>query len=186
VCCGTKRLTEIACPPTCGYLQSARQHPAVAVRRREQREVLFFASGLRDTSERQRTIFAFLQTVILKHAAASTPPLQDRDVRDAAAALAATFETAARGIIYEQQPASLPAQHLAADLRRQIEQTLHASERPLDRDLATALRRTETLAAQAATQLEGGETAYLEFLNRRLSRHDDPERENSGPLIVRG
>jgi hypothetical protein len=184
VCCGTKRLTEIACPSTCGYLQIARQHPPVAVRRRDQRELMFFASGLRGTSERQRTIFAFLQTAILKHAARAVPQIHDRDVAEAAGALAGTFETAAKGIIYEQQPASLPAQRLASDVRQQIEQTLHASERPLDRDLATALRRTEMLAMQAATQLEGGETAYLEFLNRRLSRHDEPEPENSGPSLI--
>ena len=30
VCCGTKRLVEIRCPATCGYLQSARVHPAAS------------------------------------------------------------------------------------------------------------------------------------------------------------
>jgi hypothetical protein len=189
VCCGTKRLTEIRCPPTCGYLQSARTHPAAAVRRRDDRELRFFASVLHGTSEQQRAIFAFLQTVIARHAASATPPLRDREVADAAAALAASFETASRGIIYDQQPTSLPAQRLAADLREQIEKALHASERPVDRDLAVALRRTETMAAHAMTELEGGATAYLEFLERKIARSEEkgeaaPEQPSN--LIIPG
>jgi hypothetical protein len=173
VCCGTKRLTEIRCPPTCGYLHSARTHPAAAVRRRDERELHFFASVLHGTTEKQRAIFAFLQTVIARHAANAVPRLVDRDVVDAAGALAGSFETASRGIIYDQQPTSLPGQRLAADLRQQIEQTLHASERPLDRDLAVALRRTEAMATHAATELDGGATAYLEFLERKIGKGEE-------------
>lgn len=189
VCCGTKRLTEIACPPTCGYLQSARSHPAAAVRRRDQRELMFFASVLAGTTEKQRAIFAFLQTVISRHASTAMPRLLDKDVADAAGALAASFETAARGIIYDRQPTSLPAQRLAADLRKQIEETLHPSERPVDRDLAAALRRTETMAARSAAELDGGTTAYLQFLERKISKGDE-KREETRPepsnLIIPG
>jgi hypothetical protein len=32
VCCGTKRLTEIACPPDCGYLSTARTHLETAAK----------------------------------------------------------------------------------------------------------------------------------------------------------
>lgn len=189
MCCGTKRLSEIACPPTCGYLQSARTHPPVATRRRDERELMFFASILQGTTEKQRTIFALLQTVIAGHAATASPAISDRDVADAAGALAATFETAARGIIYEQQPTSLSAQHLAADLRRQIEQALRPSERPVDRDLAAALRKTEAMATQAASSLDGGSTAYLRFLGRKIGkpgegREEKPEQPTN--LIIPG
>jgi class 3 adenylate cyclase len=44
--------------------------------------------------------------------------LNDDDVADAAGALAATFETAARGVIYEHAPESLVARRLADDLDR--------------------------------------------------------------------
>jgi hypothetical protein len=189
VCCGTKRLSEIRCPPTCGYLHSARSHPAAAVRRRDERELMFFASALQGTTEKQRAIFAFLQTVIARHAAGAVPHLLDKDAADAAGALAATFETAARGIIYEQQPTSLPSQRLAADLRQQIEQTLHASERPVDRDLAVALRATETMAKHAATELEGGSTAYLQFLERKIGKGEEkrePAPEQPSNLIIPG
>lgn len=188
VCCGTKRLTEIRCPQTCGYLQSARSHPAAAVRRRDERELSFFAMELRGTTEQQRAIFAFLQTVIARHAANAIPKLADRDVVDAAGALAASFETAARGIIYDQQPTSLPGQRLSAEIRQQIEQTLHASERPLDRDLAVALRRTESTASHAAAELDGGPTAYLQFLERKIGNGEEkpdprPEQPPSNLII---
>ncbi len=189
VCCGTKRLTEIACPPSCGYLQSARSHPPAATRRREQRELLFFASILQGTTEKQRAIFALLQTVIARHAAGTLPRPLDRDVADAAGALAASFETATRGIIYDQQPTSVAAQRLAADLRQQIEQALHPSERPVDRDLAAALRCTETMAARAATELEGGAIAYLQFLERKIGKPDetrDAKAEQPSNLIIPG
>lgn len=189
MCCGTKRLTEIACPPTCGYLQSARSHPAVATRRRDERELVFFASILKETTEKQRAMFALLQTVIAAHAAAASPPLVDRDVADAAGALATTFETAARGIIYEQQPTSLAAQRLAADLRRQIEQALHPSERPVDRDLALVLRRTETMATQAGSSIDGGATAYLQLLARKIGKpgsSPDAKPDHTSNLIIPG
>lgn len=189
MCCGTKRLTEIRCPPTCGYLQSARSHPAAAVRRRDERELRFFASVLQGTTEKQRAIFALLQTVIARHASSAIPKLVDKDVVDAAGALAASFETASRGIIYEQQPTSLPGQRLAADLRQQIEQALHASERPVDHDLAVALRRTETMATEAASELDDGPTAYLQFLERKIGKGEEKREEKpeqSSNLIIPG
>lgn len=189
VCCGTKRLVEITCPPTCGYLRSAKSHPAVAVRRREERELLFIASALHTTSERQRTLFAFLQTAIVQHAATAMPRPIDRDVADAAAALAVTFETAAKGIIYEQQPASIPAQRLVQELRDRIEKSLRPSDRPIEADLAVALRKTEALATRAAAELEGGESAYLEFLHRRMAGSEAAQKEGPAiepPLIISG
>lgn len=183
-CCGSKRLVEIRCPDTCGYLRSARSHPAAAVRRRDERELLFFASGLRGTTEQQRAIFALLQTAIVEHARSAMPALVDRDVADAAAALASTFETASRGIIYEQQPAAPAAQRLAAALRARIEQALRPAERPVDRDLAIALRCTQSMAARAAETLEGNASAYLACLERKIAGAPERAREESAPRLI--
>lgn len=187
VCCGTKRLTDIACPDTCGYLHTSRAHPAAAAKRRDAREMLLFGTVLGGTTERQRAIFALLQTTIARYAHDAVPRLIDRDVADAAGALAATFETAARGIIYEQHATSLPAQRLGAALRAQIDAVLRPAERPLDRDLAIALRRTETIAARAAAELDGGDTAYLQFLERRVGTPQaarEPAGQTGSGLIV--
>jgi hypothetical protein len=189
VCCGTKRLSEIRCPDSCGYLHSARRHPPVAARRRDERELVLVASALHRTTEQQRAIFALLQTVIARHARAAMPPLLDRDVAEACRALAATFETAARGIIYEQHATSAPAERLASDLRQHIEQALRPSERPVDRDLAVALRATEAMATRAGGELEGGERAYLEFLERKMGGADEAPQADTprgGRLIIPG
>ena len=188
VCCGTKRLSEVQCPDTCGYLHTAQQHPPVATRRRDERELMFVASALHHTSEQQRAIFALLQSVIARHARAAMPPLLDRDVAEACSALASTFETAARGIIYEQHAASAPAERLASDLRQHIEQALHPSQRPVDRDLAIALRATQTMATGAAVDLDGGDRAYLEFIERKMGRGEDAADAGAarGGLIVPG
>src|SRR5437867_2016399 len=54
VCCGTKRITEIACPADCGYLASAREHPAAVVRRQHERDLMAVLPTVRDLSARQQ------------------------------------------------------------------------------------------------------------------------------------
>lgn len=188
MCCGTKRRVEIRCPESCGYLQSARTHPPVAAKRREERELLLVAAALQRTTQQQRAIFAFLQTAIAAHAKSAVPALLDRDVAEACAALASTFETAARGIIYEQQATGLPAQRLLTGLRQQIEQALHPSQRPVDRDLAIALRATETMASRAPMELAAGDRSYLELIERKIASAPDGDSEASpgSSLIVEG
>jgi hypothetical protein len=46
----------------------------------------------------------------------------DADAASAAAALAGTYETASRGLIYEQRPDSVPAQRIVDGIRGMFEQ----------------------------------------------------------------
>jgi hypothetical protein len=163
VCCGTKRLTEIACPADCGYLASARQHPAAAVQKRREMEGRFLAGVVRDLSETPYHLFLFLQMAVVKHAAHAVPALTDADVAAAARAMADTLDTAARGIIYEHQVASLPAQRLATDLKAAIETLAKDGRGPRDADVALALKTTVRGASEAAAAL-GGDRAWLELL----------------------
>ena len=61
VCCGTKRLVEIRCPDDCGYLSSARAHPAASCNVSSELDVALLAAddptGLTD---RQSSLFFFL------------------------------------------------------------------------------------------------------------------------------
>ena len=167
-CCGTKRLTEIACPPDCGYLATARTHPPAVVQRRQEREARLLAPLLHDLTPRQHRLFFFIQSVVGRYRPASLPPLQDLDLADAAAALAATIETERRGIIYEHRATSLPAQRLEAELKAALDgQRAHAAG-SFDRDLVVVLRRTERAARHAREALDGGQTVYLDFLERVL------------------
>jgi hypothetical protein len=171
-CCGTKRLKEIACPADCQYLASAQAHPPAAVLRQRERDLPLLASLLNGLNERQGDLLALLTGYVKRARLGAIPPLRDEDVKEAAGALASTLETAARGIVYEHQPASMPAMRLM----REWQQAMAEIERrgqPLRPSLvAPVLRRLEELARDAATTLQvveegqATETAFLDFLDR--------------------
>jgi hypothetical protein len=197
VCCGTKRQVEINCPLDCAYLSSARAHPAAAVQRRRERDYAFLLPLFQDLSEKQYRLLLAFQAVILKHAAAALPSPIDADVRDAAGTLASTLETAEKGIIYEHQTSSVPAQRLAGELRGLLAEIEKEHPAPaLDRDAVTALRRIEHGGRAAAAAFpEDGDRAYLGLLGRMMSdvasrggstspANDEPSR--SSGLIIPG
>jgi len=171
VCCGTKRQAEIKCPPDCPYLSSARAHPAAATQRRREQDFRFLLPLMQDLSDPQYRLLLAFQATILKHAASALPAPHDTDVLDAAGTLAKTIETAGKGIIYEHQTASVPAQRIAAELREllaEIERDAPSAAR--ERDVTTALRRIEQGARDARAAFpEDGATAYLGLLSRMMS-----------------
>ena len=83
------------------------RRPPAAARRRASRcsSCAISTSGSRSSSSSSATFLA-------RYEAPELQPLIDDDVAEAMAALAATFETASRGVIYEHRPASLPAERL--------------------------------------------------------------------------
>lgn len=180
VCCGTKRLVEINCPKDCPYLASAREHPPAAAIRRDRRDVDILLPHLRDLSDRQSQLFFLISTFLLRYEPPEFHKLVDADVADAAAALASTFETAARGVIYEHRPAALPAERLAAALKSVVSEAGQHGGSAFERDAAVVLRRIEE-AARAAGAREPGDDparrAYLDLLSRVLRDQADP----SGP-----
>ena len=58
-----------------------------------------------------------VNSVLAAYQPSELQPLIDDDVAASAAALAATLETSARGVIYEHRPASLPAERLMSTLK---------------------------------------------------------------------
>jgi hypothetical protein len=171
MCCATKRQVEISCPPDCPYLSSARAHPAAAVQRRRERDVRFLLPLIQDLRDTQYRLLLAFQATILKHARSALPSPNDQDVCDAAGTLASTLETARKGIIYEHQTASLPAQRIAGELRAlmgQIER--EGPVKGLERDAAAVLRRIEQGAREAAAAFaEDGDRAYLALLGRMMA-----------------
>lgn len=169
-CCGTKRLTEIACPPTCAYLSSARTHPPAVALRRQERDLQFLLPMVGDLSEPQMGLFLMFQAVAVEHARAALPPVYDEDVANAAAAAASTLETSQRGIIYEHQAPSLPAERLKAAMTAALTDVPRddgAAARRLERDAAVALRRLERGARTAETALVGDDPPiFLKLLGR--------------------
>jgi hypothetical protein len=161
VCCGTKRLVEIACPPDCPYLASARAHPAAVVQRQQDRDMRFLLPRISDLSEPQYRLFLFLQGVVLQYAREADPTPLDIDVAEATATVAATLETAGKGIIYEHQATTIPAQRLAVEIRKvvaEVAQRNGADAARVERDAAKSLRRIE--GAARAAQAEVPDATY--------------------------
>jgi hypothetical protein len=185
VCCATKRQVEIACPEDCTYLTSAKAHPPAVVQRRQERDVAFVLPLISDLTETQYRLLLFFQSLIVKHADGAIPAVLDIDVAEATAAVAATLETADKGIIYEHQAVSVPAQRLSSELGRGLAELAAqaGSQRArIERDAATALRRLEKSARTAGTALPGDEEpVYLNLLRRVLGGRPDGEEKRDKP-----
>jgi hypothetical protein len=181
VCCGTKRRVEIACPDTCGWLRSAEAHPAAVVQRQRERDAVAALQLVEGLGRDEYQMLLLLMDGLRRHRSTAIPPLRDLDVADAAAALAATEETAARGIIYEQHPTSLPAQRLRQQWHELLaELAAHApsGSRP---PAYAILRRVEATARLTA----GGNAqsvTWLDFADRVFrGRPDTAERPGLAP-----
>src|SRR5262249_37546620 len=147
VCCATKRNVEIQCPADCAYLASAREHPAAAVVRQQQRDIGLVMQFVRDFNERQSQLFLFINTFLKKYQPPDFESLIDDDVAEAMKALAATYETASRGVIYEHRPASLPAQRLVTALTPVLSDAGKSGGSSFERDAAVVMRRIEQAVA---------------------------------------
>ncbi|HMD33378.1 MAG TPA: hypothetical protein VKH42_00355 [Vicinamibacterales bacterium] len=174
VCCGTKRLVEIPCPADCAYLASAREHPAAVVVQQQHRDVAFVAHAIRDFSDRQAELFFLVATTLAKHEPAALQPLIDDDVVDAVTALAGTFETSSRGVIYEHRAASLPAGRLVAALKPVVTEAGRGLGSSFERDAASVLRRIAEAAPDARTADPSNRRAFLDALGRVLARTGTP------------
>jgi hypothetical protein len=103
-------------------------------------------------------------------------------------AMAATFETAARGIIYEQRPPSLPAERLTVALKPMFLEAGRGGGSAFERDAAVVLRRLGDVVRDAAVSEPANRRAFLDWLARmsqtwRASGPDSASTEPS-PLIV--
>jgi len=168
VCCATKRLVEIDCPDDCPHLSSAREHPAAQVKRQQERDVAVLLPSIRHLTERQHQLFFLFHSAIARHTPQGFTRLVDEDIEHAAAAVAATLETAARGVIYEHSASSLPAQRLATDLTALLAQIREQGGTVSDAEAAIALRAIEQGARDAKKTGDGTETSYASLIARLL------------------
>jgi hypothetical protein len=188
VCCGTKRLVQIQCPSDCTWLASAREHPPAVVVRRKTRDVGTLVQVMRDFNERQSRILFVIASALLGYEPPDLQGLIDGDVAEAAASLAATYETAARGVIYEHRPASLPAERLATALKGVLAEAGKGAPSSFDRDAAVVLRRLEEAIGEARAEDPSNRRAFLDLLARVIPRAaesagEPPEPETSRLIL---
>jgi hypothetical protein len=180
ICCGTKRLVEIECPPDCTWLASAREHPPAALVRQRQRDVAMLVQFVRDFSERQSRLFFLISTFLVGYQPSELQPLIDDDVAAGMTALAATFETASRGVIYDHRPASLPAERMITELKPMLLEAGRGAGSAFERDAAVVLRRVE----ESVRGLRGTEPdnprRFLDLLGRVIREPPRPDASAPG------
>jgi hypothetical protein len=167
VCCATKRLVEINCPADCVHLVAARDHPAAAVKRQQEHDVARLLPTISHLTERQHQLFFLFHTLISQHVPEGFARLNDEDVAEAAAAVAATLETASRGVIYEQWPQGPVAQRLARELTAMLSE-MRQETRVYDGEAAITLRAIEAGARQMRGTDSPGDSSYLSLMGRLL------------------
>ena len=175
ICCGTKRLTQIACPTDCPWLVSAREHPAAAVVKQQQRDIGLLMQMMRDFDQRQSQLFLMVCTFLKKYPSSELQPLVDDDVAEAMGALASTYETAARGLIYEHRPASLPAERIVSTLRPVLANAGEGGGSAFERDVAVVLRRAEQAVREVRAADPDNRRAFIDFLIRVVVRRPPAE-----------
>ncbi len=194
VCCATKRLTEIRCPSDCRYLASAQSHPPAVEQRQQERDARFLLPIVAELQPRQYQLFFFVQHLLHGIARTGDVPIDDRTVRDTAEALAKTYDTASKGIIYEHQASSLPAERLSRELKPLLDDPQAVGgPKAGERDLVEVLRRIERAAAGAESALGGGGRAYLGLVSRMVqssppaARTSEPGQDKEAgddPLVI--
>ena len=170
VCCGTKRLVQIQCPNDCAWLASAREHPPAALVRQQQRDVGLLVQFMRDFSQRQSQLFFLINTFMVQYEPPEFQALIDDDVAEAVAAMAGTFETASRGVIYEHRPASLPAERLTTALKPVLAEAGHGAGSAFERDAAVVLRRIAEAVRDARALDQDNRRAFLDLLARVMTK----------------
>ena len=167
VCCATKRLAEIRCPSDCRYLATAQNHPPAVVQRRQERDARFLLPIVAELRPEQYKLFFFVQHLLHGIVRTGELPMDDGTVRECAEALAKTYDTASKGIIYEHQASSPAAERLSQELKPLLDDPRAAGgPKVRERDLAEVLHRVGRAAAGAEAALDGGGRAYLELVGR--------------------
>jgi hypothetical protein len=161
---------EIHCPPDCGYLAAAQVHPAASVRRQQERDLGFVMAMREGLTELQTELFLALLSFMAGLQADPLARVTDDDVADGAGALAATYETADRGLIYEHRPPSLVAQRFVTDakafLANLAAEADAATTRRMERDVAVVLRHLEPGVRGARTMADEGPATAIGMIRR--------------------
>jgi len=163
-------LVEIQCPADCPYLAGAREHPPAAILRQQQQDLSLVAHMMRDLNRRQSELLFLVLTFLIRYEAPELQPVVDDDASNAAAALAATFETASRGLIYEHRPTSRPAERLMMELKPVLAKAGEGGGSSFERDAAVVLRRLAEGIDEVHARHPADRRAFLGLLERVLSQ----------------
>lgn len=135
-------------------------------RRRQDREIL--EPFVRDFSDRQSQLFILIGMFLSGYRPAELQPLIDEDVAQGTEALASTFETASRGVIYEHRPGSLVAGRLVAELKTVLAEAGKGAGAAFDRDAIVVLRGVREAVDAARASEPENRRAFLDLVTRMV------------------
>lgn len=138
------------------------------MQRQQERDARFLLPLVKGLTQRQYELFFLVQGIFRRLDQAGELPVNDKIISDTAQALAATYDTASKGIIYEHRPPSLPAERLSKELKPLLEGLDGKGPVANVNDLTEVLRLVERAARDAGSALEGGKRAYLELIGRLM------------------
>lgn len=141
-------------------------------------------STLGRLSEQQLQLYFVLQSVVLGHKPDGLDGLRDSDVALAAGALAATLETASRGLIYEEATGSAAAEGLRRALRTVVDEITRKAGSRAGVEVAVALRGIERGARHQGGLMGDGPVDYLELIARVLQQRPPGTGNVVTPLII--
>ena len=152
----------------------------------------FLLPRVTELTETQYRLFMLAQALIVQHARTASPLPIDHDVAEGLASVAATLETAGKGIIYEHRATSIPAQRMADEISAAIRDLVTRAGSDgarLERDAAKALRALERAARDAQNELPDAahpETSWLTLASRIFSgaQPSDPAPEAQASKLV--
>jgi hypothetical protein len=146
------------------YLSAAREHPPAVVQRQQQQDLVALLPTLRGLTDSQAQCLFLFASVMVRFKPTDFHRVLDADIADAAGAVAATLETAQRGVIYEHRATSLVAQGMTAEMKLVLAEAGKNGGSRFERDAAVALRAMEKGATSKPH--DSSEVAYLELLRR--------------------
>jgi hypothetical protein len=184
VCCGTKRLTEINCPPDCEYLTGAHA-PHWEGRESDRRlDLERIGPQIDELSHHEASVFFYLLAGIGR-LSVQFRDSDDAQWSEAVAAVRKTLETRSSGVIYEHVAEGFRSQELARELKR-LMQPEGGEAVADDRLLLPALRALEGAFSQTLKE-QAEPRAFLGTALRVSARFLGDARgetESNAPLIV--
>lgn len=138
------------------------------VKRQQEQDLTVLLTALGRLSEPQLQLFFVIHAFISRFKPDGIQ-LTDTDVADAVGALATSFETSARGVLYEGRASSTAGEALRRELKIYIAQL--AGERGgsrFEREVSVVLRGIERGAKHEAPGIGDGAVEYLTLVSRIL------------------
>ena len=135
-------------------------------------------------SEPQLQLYFVLQSMVLSHQPEGLARVTDADVALATGALAATLEASVKGVIIEENTASIPAEGLRRALMPLVDEVTKTGGTQAQREVALVLRAMERGARHEGGLIPDGDATYLDLVARVFQQKPQNPRPADKPLIV--